>query len=345
MNYGPYIICEGADGTGKTFLARELERYGFRYVHAGPPEKDALAYYVRGLRRLPGLAVADRLHVGSWVYGRAFRNGPDLTDQEEWLFEGYLMARGAVLVYCSVDPEVIGRNLERGPDSEDAKIYEAPEKRAVLRELYEEFVARRTALLVVRYDFTASEDARTRTASGLVTQVRNMETLLPRFEVAALGNTQHPRFIFVGDRPNRHDAVEKRDRSGEWNGALVRKFAAIFDNGICWGDSPSGRYLFQCLRAAGLSLADYCTFNSVQWDGRTVVDLAAEDPKWWHRQTSGADIVALGQLASEQLTAAGIPHRRVPHPQYSRRFFYKRVLDYGKLLTGEKEYRDDEWKH
>lgn len=343
MDSGPFIVLEGPDGTGKSVLAAHLrDVHGFEVVHCGPPEKDAFRFYLDRCRAVRGPAAADRLHVGSYVYGVAFRNGPDMTAQEEWLFEGWLLARGAVLVYCIVPPEVVEKNLARGPDSEDAKIYEVPEKRALLRQLYEEYLDR-THLPVLRYDFTEHDMATIAHAAAVMATTWADG---PRFEVAALGNMVTPRYVFVGDRPTGYDKVARRARAHLDSRRFMLRFAALFEPGYCWGTSPSGRYLFQSLRAAGLRFWNYCTFNSVQWDGRTLTDMREEDPAWFARVLkNGGEFVALGNLAAAELERAGIPHRKVPHPQYCRRFFYKRVLDYAALLKGGREYVEKEWKH
>lgn len=346
MRHGPYAVLEGPDGTGKTTLAEYMAaQHGFTYAHCGPPETDAVDFYLDRLRENEGPVVSDRLHVGSWVYGTAFRNGPDMTDYEEWALEGYLLARGTVLVYCIVARDVVEQNLVRGPDNEDARTYEAPEKRELLRKLYDEYM-RRTALLVVRYSYTDGdmEDV----ARTVVDILQSDESLRPRFEAGMIGNSTTPTLVLVGEQPNGRPQTINRFRplGDRVMRRALRMIARIHDRGGAFSRGPAGRYLFQTLRAAGLGLYDVCILNAVQWDGRTISDLVEEDDGWFKRITdAGAEVVALGRVAARELERAGISYREAPHPSYVRRFFYKRVLDYGRVITGETPYVAKEWCH
>lgn len=330
MRHGPYIVIEGADGTGKTTLARTLEEYGATYIHCGPPDQEPLYFYLKALRQHEGLVVADRLHIGSQVYGRVFRNGADLDDFSFWLIEGFLTARGAILVHATVSDNVQHVNLSRGPDDEDAVIYEDPLKRDEVKRLFSEEVAR-SCLPTVTYDYTKDR-------GNLLRELILTSQRLPYFEAAVLGNTVSPKFVFVGDRPTWYDRNLRRGT------AVAERFARRFDSGVCW-DSLSGRYLFETFRVADLSLRDYCTFNSVQGDGRTLQNLIDEDSRWFdHVLSSGGEFVALGKLASRELDKVLLPHRLVPHPQYVKRFFYKHKNRYADLLIGKQEYNPEEWK-
>lgn len=339
MRHGPYIVLEGGDGTGKTVLAQHLEqKYGFRYVHCGPPTTEGLKFYMSGLRRYEGPVVADRLHVGSFVYTTAFQRGPELSEQDNWLVDGFLRARGAVLVHCEPPVGAVAQNLARGPDSDDAKIYERPEKQAEVRELFRTYFFGRVQLPWAKYDYALVRMERF--AEGLVEHAYRLGRRAPAADVSAVGNTDDPKWVFVGDRPSEFDRVWKRFPTA----ARAARVGQRIDPGYCWGNSPSGRYLYRCLVAAGLRLADYCSFNAVQWDGRHLDELRAQDPDWFGRISDRADVVALGELAAVELTEAGIPHRTVPHPQFVRRFHYKRIFDYAALLRGDCEYRRHEWR-
>lgn len=347
MRHGPYAVIEGQDGTGKTVLADHLvEKHGFTYVHRGPPEKDVAHYYLDGLREHEGPVVSDRLHAGSWVYGMVFRGGPDMTDYEEWAFEGYLLARGALMVHCSVEPEVIEKNLARGPDGEDAKIYEAPEKREKLRELYDVYM-KRSRLSIMRYDFTIGNMVQV--GQAIENILRSNEEERPRFDAGMIGNSIAPRLVLVGEQPHGRVRVAQRfrKRGSEAVRRAMRMVGRGRDRGGALSEGPAGRYLYQTLRAAKVGIRDVCILNAIQWDGRTVSDLVGEDPQWWGRVIlgEGAEVIALGNVAAEQLERARIPHRKVPHPQYVRRFFYKRLADYGRMIAGVLPYVEKEWRH
>ncbi len=345
MNHGPYVVLEGPDGTGKTTMADHLVReYGFQYTHCGPPEKDALHNYLDLLRQQRGWVVADRLHVGSWVYGTAFRGGPDMTDYEEWAFEGYLMARGTVMLYCTTSEEVINQNLARGPDSPDAEIYEDPSKRRWLTSLYNDYMNNRTVLPIIKYDYTVGNMGAT--AAEVAHRVGAMNEKIPRFEAGMIGNSVDPALVLVGEQPHGRVRIAQRfkERGPEAVERALRIIGVTRDRGGALNEGPAGRYLFHATRAVGLGLKDFCVVNAIQWDGRTVDDLVSEDPVWWTRQYDKGNVVALGNVADAKLKDAGVPHRMVPHPQFVRRFHYKRVSEYGKMIMGETPYVAKEWR-
>lgn len=320
---GPLVLLEGPDGGGKTTLAEELMANGYRYVHCGPPEERALDAWRAVIRTTDGPTVIDRLHVGSFVYGRAFRGIDDLTPHERWQVDGELMAAASVIVYCRPPDEVLDANLERGPDSADAAVYEAKDKRTAVRRLYDWFFDEpdppsvvtpeyTSDVPVVRYDFTRDDMAMTAVmvaelATGMAEQMPFVHAT-----VRALGNIRRPRTVLVGDRtnPNLHNDE-------------------VFD-------SLSGRYLFTAMRTGGLTWGTTALFNSYQPDGRTLT--ATVLPGLGYAAT--ADWVALGEKASRRLDSAGIKHRLVPHPQFVKRFHYKRgLVDYPLALTGERPWR------
>jgi len=338
VDYGPYIVLEGPDGTGKTTLANEIiRRTGANYVHCGPPDGPALEYYLRKLRSVKGPAVVDRLHVGSYCYGIAFRHAPDLTEFENWLIEGFLYAHGVQLINCELPAEMVDKNLARGPDNADAAIYENPAKRELLRELYKERMLA-TELPLVHYDYTsycgAFEDIASYIGNALRIDTRAHESLT---ELDAIGNMVNPRHILIADRPSWYDSTENRLRKQgllpTWRVEFMKRFNRRFGGLVL--NSTSGRYMYMALQSAQLRLRDFAMFNSVQGDGRHLPETMWGLPlKFW---TQAGDIVALGRNAGSELARANVPYRAVPHPQHVRRFHYKDVMRYGAALTDPKQ--------
>lgn len=164
-----------------------------------------------------------------------------------------------------------------------------------------------------------------------------------------LGNVVRPKLVLVGEQPHgRARAMQRfKSRGPEAVQRALRFLARTHDRGGAFSNGGSAKYLFQTLRAANLGLRDVCIMNAIQWDGRTISDLVREDSIWFAGRVVSrrTEFVALGNVASEGLSKAGIPHRKVPHPQYVRRFFYRRLSEYGRLLTGELAYKREEWGH
>lgn len=151
-----WVILEGADGSGKSTLSRELLKQirRSRIVHLGPPaspetaldeclhgEDDVIARYRPGGAFSQSL-ICDRLHWGSPVYGPIFRPDSDVDGWGDlgkagWQYvEMFVAARGGITVLIDVDPQVaIDRLAERGDD------YVSAEHLVPVVEAYRELVS------------------------------------------------------------------------------------------------------------------------------------------------------------------------------------------------------------
>jgi len=203
MTRRPFVLIEGADGTGKTTLANALVERGWGIEHAGPPTYEPLAFYLDAVRRHPyGHAVLDRLHIGSFVYGTIFRGMDDLTPYEHWQIEGTLMGYNSLLVWANPPASASDANVAAGPIDEDAAVYEAPAMQAQVRQLYEAYVGSITALPWISYDFTVP--------GALESAIAEIEGIVGFFESSPMplgswfGNGYSPRLCLVGDAPNRY---------------------------------------------------------------------------------------------------------------------------------------------
>ena len=96
------IVLEGPDCAGKTTLAKELEKCGYRYIHNGPPGNNPYIDYSNQLIHAgySGPTVFDRLHVGEMVYGPILRGHSRITmDQFEEL-NNTIREQGGIIVIC-----------------------------------------------------------------------------------------------------------------------------------------------------------------------------------------------------------------------------------------------------
>lgn len=338
----PIVVLEGPDGSGKTTLANALVDAGYEYDHCGPPEKSALYYYLDGINRHPGKPlVIDRLHAGSYVYGKAFRGLDDLTDFERWILDGTIMSRQGVCVYAKPPFEATQKNLERGPDNADAAIYEDPAKRQAVRDLYDQYfdpASGLNGLWTIPYDYT--QPGAFDELSATLARLPEFSYPTPVDSVPALGNTVYPKLVLVGDQPSGYTKIVKRmrQRAGEgWTVNQCERFLELASQPWLWEPpfvSQSGRYLHLALTASKVPLSDVCIFDATHWDGRRVSNFLDRKSNYWRLWEDEARFVALGKNADEELTLAGIEHDTVPHPSWWMRTNYKDCRGYGKLLKG-----------
>ena len=124
-----------------------------------------------------------------------------------------------------------------------------------------------------------------------------------------------PQFLLLGERRN-HPTEQVHQ-------------AAFVPYGV-----TSGRYLLDALPVA-------------VWESVGIANACEENVRDLWETLNYPAVVALGNTARDVCVDQKIPHGAVPHPQYVRRFYYKRQVEYGELICQAAMTQDDlrKWPH
>lgn len=292
------VLLEGADGTGKTTLAQQLKQaYGLKYLHFGVPDEHPMDYWFKTLSEICEPTVIDRLHLSEEAYGPVFRDGSQLTPLQFWLIEGWLYARATLLVMCST-------SWERMKDNQ-AKV-EGPYHDERQTQVVENFMglAAKTSLPLLIHDYAAST-SRLLVNASIPNFVRWADKI--KWDEMGVGALR-PSVWLVGDQPNPRGATKEH----------LRHLPFL---------STSGEYLRRALTYTGLADWSLIHLSNARDRAGEANDLHA---KW--EELGTPPVVALGNVASKELTTAEVPHQKVPHPQWWRRFKHHSVEQYGEEI-------------
>lgn len=318
------LIClEGVDRGGKSTLARELQRlHGGPSIvyHQGPPPPttDLVELYERPLldpafreRALDpeDLVVLDRWETGELVYGPLFRGASRLSPGQALHVDLVLRSLGAVRVLAQ--PRAVGvvkqRHLAHG---DDLLAYHDVER---VHEFYEAAARAggwyRAAAVDDPFDVGPHYTRRPDDLLALAARTALVAREIDGFPGYA--GARWPVVLYVGDRR----ADGPKAVRGDWTN---KAFTPL-------GGLSSSRWLLDAL-AQGLQWQGVGLVNSVE-PGLDLLALwkALETPR----------VVALGNLAARRLEALGVPHGKVCHPQFARRFRAKDFQGYASELAKE----------
>lgn len=318
------IACESVDGGGKTTLVDELvsvfrkqvidladQAVVIRLRRGQPiPDLDAFQEYElplddpelnRVIRSPTDLVVMDRWAAGEIPYGRIYRGQSRLTDAGMLHVEMVLSAVGAlkVLVQPSDVNVVIERLKNRGDDF--VELRHVPD-------IHAWYEAHAHSYGYIR--------GRSTSVANLLKIAADLALGEPGGGVADLPGylgDPDPRVILVGDQ--RNDGPQGRPE-------FIRAFTPC-------GGGNSSAYLLTALLIAGMR-TDVGIINA----NEPGVDLLTIT-----RSSTTATVVALGNNASKALTTSGVPHRKVPHPQWHRRFRHGEIDAYAAMIREAAEWR------
>lgn len=292
------VILEGPDGAGKTTLAQDLVNHipFLQIHHEGVPERRDLLQYYAALLIEKDDHVFDRLHVGELVYGPIVRGQEFLGGQLGLrLMKRLIVALDARVIYCLPEYEVAELNW-RVKHSEKIEYVANVELYGRIYDRYAilSLMDDTTKHLVYNYKMFPP-----RTVREFV--VSDSRVALP----GVVGDPNKASTMFVGDIAN-HPTLDLPFFSTE----------------------NSSRYLYDCLEDAGWSDDEHLMINAFKPDGypRDLISawVWAGYPK----------VVALGGRASARLKHHAIPHDKLEHPAYWKRFHGTDTASYVNRLRG-----------
>jgi hypothetical protein len=288
-----FVVIEGLDRTGKTTLAKQLERtYDLLYVHFSKPQDHPLDEYGRKLNGTvtPPHVVADRYHWGETVWPHVFKRPTDYDAPMHHWIELLLESRGAVMVHATREVEAIIRAcVADGEPIQGRQIYLADD-------LFN-LAAMYSLLPVVNYEQGDEIAVNLATSLAQTREVQSAKLLATNSRV--IGHLE-PNVLLVGDVAGPVQSTE-----GKWTLPFVPY------------RGTSGHFLMNELRQDHMRSVRPLIVNAHQ------PNEDFEDVNLLHDHLGRPPVVALGLRASETLKAQGVPHKKIFHPQYVRRFLRK----------------------
>lgn len=288
------IVIEGCDKTGKSTLAKNLsDDLGIEVVKFNKPKTgNPYEEYVEFLINLNKDVILDRFNVGEFVYPLVFNRTTMMTRRHLRTVEMMLECLGATVVHARTDPGFIkGKFIE---DQENLNTVSDVEFTVGLYDIYFNHVSfhdwvpfdiqrPNKSISVIKKRFT-------NTVGSFPFETRKM-----LLDSGYQGFINHPEVLFVGEISN--------------DNGRKRRFPRPFDL------SASSDVLFRLIRNTGTKR--FGIINSLLQNGDPVdVGHVCETVK-------PRILISLGQSSGVNVMSfdlGGIPHFKMTHPGYVRRF-------------------------
>ncbi len=305
MSKFPVIVLDGPDGVGKTTLSKELcQTLGAQYVHLTyrwparmfDYHTAALFYVLRQAEKHP--VVLDRWWPSEIAYANVYRGGTKWPLAKR-LFEKAALLHGFTYVFCYPnDRQAYLEHYER-LKGERAEMY--IDKMGLVLDQFIEI----SALLwdardngVLFYDFFKQGGNLKEVCQGIIEEAEDHRQTTPGhwFDNGFMnitGSFNQAKYLFVGDE------LKPKTRREVW---------PFFEYG------NSSQFLAEALENIGLPEQDLMFMNASYREQRQTVSIMKEI------SCTKIKIIALGYQAERFLTAEGLKHGYISHPQYYRRF-------------------------
>ncbi|KKN13153.1 hypothetical protein LCGC14_1009220 [marine sediment metagenome] len=296
-------ILEGPDGGGKTRLAYRLcDRYGFRYHHEGPPHQpDMFRYYAETLERMVYSRtnwVLDRFHLGELVYGEVVRGKSQIGTEGVRLLNRLIRHADVRVVIVLPDPITCEKNFQKELD--EGRGYLKTRRQFTRVYNFYHDLWRQSCGHYLRFNYRN----RLHNLDHLVTPYRHTP-------FRGMVGSRRAKFIIMGEQVN-HEKI-----------SVDLPFFNL---------ENSSHSLNRALWAAGYLEEEMAFVNAYR----------GTKPKNLRRliresQPKAERIIALDGRAQYVLATQGVPHYRVAHPQFIKRFEHPKSQRYVRQLKDIRE--------
>lgn len=314
------VIVEGPDGAGKTTLARALsQHYGLSYQHEGPPPNDVdlLGYYSQKLDRVRGKNVIfDRFAMGQLVYGPMLRNDERFGTEEWRVFTRLLSAANVDHIIVMPSYDIC---LKRWQHSKKKELFS---DKHVFDKTYERWSELVTNFMGDGHSLGCCFNTiRLKHHSWHLTVYRSND----RFAINVS--------LVIGLRNDDDDKrAIKLQLPQRYVGSPIALYLLVGERASGMYDLPffstmgSSGYLNRTIDVANISERDLAFVNMYRFNGRSekIAEKNALGRPW--------KIIALGNVADDSLTSQGLPHAKLYHPQYWKRFYHREIDRYANAL-------------
>lgn len=292
------VIIEGPDKSGKTTLAKEIEKqFCYKYAHFSAPGVDPASEYASFFSGISSPTVCDRSYFGERVYGPLLRGTSKISNLQYAVIERICRLKGAVFIYALTPLKICQVRLHDNLTNE--RISVENNRKAWVR--FKTLAPACSLRPFLTYDATEQKslDDLLRYLGQLLPSLRS-HAALAKDLCTGIGTIYGKKIVLVGERLNKKKT---------WLGLP-------FDNG------PASNYLYERCKEAEVPEHMVYLCNAVDLIKKEVDFLNLEKVTW----------VSLGTYADRRLSNLGVEHKAIPHPQHWHRFHAHEPEAYVKFL-------------
>lgn len=283
------IVIEGPDKTGKTTLAKAIStELGYEYKHFSAPKGSPADEYIDFLLNLKRPTVCDRFHLGELVYGPMFRGKAGITPLELATIERVMRLKQTILIHAVTPIDTANTRLVKSTEHEVVNVVQNIQAARGFAEV----MPKTNAGPVLKYD-GSSITALHAIIDEVVGLLREYGETLDPADYTGIGTVTGSKIVFVGEQVNKNVT---------WRGLP-------FDRGF------ASQFLLDTFQAARVPEKAVYLCNADKLTKKEALTL---------KFTGWTRFVALGAKASDKLARLGIRAYDLAHPQFIKRFHYKR---------------------